>query len=90
MTCWLTKEHWEAAPGLVTEGCIVVSDHMLIMISILSVQVEPLEMLCAEAVYALSPWARDLKAEESLASDVHFQDIKFILNSVLPVISFGA
>ena len=44
MTCWLTKESMETALGLVTEGCIVVSDHMLI--SILSVWVEALE-ICA-------------------------------------------
>ena len=42
MTCWLTEEHLETALGLVTEGCIVVSDRM--MISILPILVEPLEM----------------------------------------------
>ena len=52
MTCWLTVEHRETALGLVIEVCIVVSDHMLI--SILSVLVEPLEMLCAEATNALA------------------------------------
>ena len=30
MTCWLTEGHWETALGLVTEGCIVVSDNVLI------------------------------------------------------------
>ena len=53
MTCWSAVEHWETALWLETEGCIVVSDHM--WISILSVSVEPLEMLCAEAGDALSP-----------------------------------
>ena len=48
--------------GLVTEACILVSDHMLI--SILSVLVEPFEMSCAEAVDALAPRAGDTKAED--------------------------
>ena len=43
--------------GLVTEGCIVVSDRMLI--SILSMLVESLEM-CPEAVDALAPRGREL------------------------------
>ena len=42
----------------------MVSDHMLI--SILSVSVQPLVM-CAEAVVALAPWARDLKPEDLLS-----------------------
>ena len=48
---------------LVTEGSIVASDCMLI--SIPSVSVEPLEMSCAEAEDAQSPWDGDLKAEGS-------------------------
>ena len=51
MTCWSTVECWETVLGLVTEGCIVVSDHMLF--SILTLSVEALEMLCAEAADAL-------------------------------------
>ena len=51
--------------GLLTEGCIVVSDCMLI--SILSTTVDLLEMLCAEAADALAPLARDLKAEDLLS-----------------------
>ena len=45
----------ETALGLVTEGCIVVPDHMLI--SILSMSVEALEMSCAGATDALAPRA---------------------------------
>ena len=66
MTCWLTEECTETALGLVTDHCIVVSDHMLI--SILSMLVEALEILCAEAAEALAPWAWDLKS----VSDVRF------------------
>ena len=53
MTCWSTEECPETALGLVTEGCIVVADRMLI--SILSMLVEPLDMSCAEAVDAMPP-----------------------------------
>ena len=52
--------------GIVTEGCIV--------IFIQSVLVEPLEMLCAEAVDALAPQAGDLKAED-LLSPLHLMCI---------------
>ena len=62
MTAWFTS--LQTALGLVTEGCIVVSDCMLI--SILSILVEPLEMLCAEAAHALAPHAGDLKPEDLL------------------------
>ena len=72
-TCWSTVEHWETAQGLVTEGCIVVSDCMLI--SIISVSVERLEMSCAEEGDALAP--------QPLVSEVCLQEIKFILNPVL-------
>ena len=65
MTCWSTKEYVEIALGHVTEDSIVVSDRTLI--SILSVSVEALEMLCAEAVEALAPWARDLKPDDLLS-----------------------
>ena len=51
--------------GHVTESCIVVSDCMLI--SILSLLVEPLEMLCAEAADALAPRAGDFKGEDLLS-----------------------
>ena len=61
MTCWSTKEHWETALGLATEGSIVVFDHILI--SKVSVLIEPLEMLRAEAV---APQTEDLKAEDVL------------------------
>ena len=59
------EEHSETALGLVTEGCIVVSDCMLI--SLLSVSVEALEMLCAEAAHALAPQAGDLMPENLLS-----------------------
>ena len=49
----------------VSEGCIVVSDCMLI--TLLSVSVEPLEMSCAEAVDAQSAWAVNLKPEDLLS-----------------------
>ena len=51
MTCWLTEELQESGLGLATEGCTVVSDCMLISIS---TSVEPLEILRAEAVDALT------------------------------------
>ena len=44
--------------GFVSEGCIVALDPMLI--SILSMSVEPLQMSCAEAADGLAPQARDL------------------------------
>ena len=52
----------------------MVSDRMLIFI--ISMLVEPLKMLCAEAADALAPRVKDLKAKdlrrfaESLVSDV--------------------
>ena len=76
MNLWLTEERPETMLGLATEGCIVVSDRMLI--SILSMLVEALEMSCAAAVDALAPQAGDLKpddlSDESLASNVHLQE----------------
>ena len=51
--------------GFITEGYIVLSDCMLI--SILSMLVEPLEMLCAETVDALADRAGNLKAEDLLS-----------------------
>ena len=53
MTCWLTEECTETALGLVTDHCIVVSDHMLI--SILSVLVEALEILKQQKHWLLGP-----------------------------------
>ena len=57
MTCWLIEEYWETALELLTEGCIMLADRMLI--SILFGLVEPLEILCAEAVDALAPLASE-------------------------------
>ena len=52
--------------------------------------VEPLEMLCAEAVDALPPRVGDLRPE-SLASDVPRQEVKFVLKTVcLSLISLEA
>ena len=64
MTCWLTDERLKTALGLITEGCIVVSD---MVISILSVSVKHLEMSCAEAADALAPQVRDLKPSDLLS-----------------------
>ena len=64
-TCWSTVECWETTLGLAIDGCSVMSDRMLI--SILSLSVEPLEMLCAEAAAALAPQAGDLKVEVNLS-----------------------
>ena len=69
-----------SSPFVPTEGCIVVSSRILI--SILSVSVEPLKMSRAEAVDALAPLWR---FAESLVSDVRLQEVKFILNPVLPL-----
>ena len=77
MTCWSTKEGLETALGLVTEGCIVMSDLMLI--SIISVLFEPLEMTCAEATNALASWAGNLKAED-LLSPLHLMCVFKKLN----------
>ena len=63
--------------------CCVVSDHMLI--SIPSVSVEPLEMSCAEAAFALVPRARDLKPEDLLSPFLLIyvlKKLKFVLNPV--------
>ena len=65
MTCWIAKEPAKTALGLATEGCIVVSDRMLI--SILFLSLELLEMLCAEAVDALASWTRVLKPDDLLS-----------------------
>ena len=65
MTCWLTEKHPETVLELVTEGCIVVFDRLLI--SKLSVSVEPLEVSCVEAADALAPRARDLNSEDLLS-----------------------
>ena len=65
MTRWLTEENWETVLGLVTEGCIVVSDCMVI--SILSMLVEPLEILWAEGADALSPRTGDLITDDLLS-----------------------
>ena len=64
MTWWSTVECLVTTLGLVTEGCSVVSDCMLI--SIQSVSVEPLEMSFAEVAGALAPQARDLKPVDLL------------------------
>ena len=77
MTCWSTFERWETTLELETDGCIVVSDGMLI--SIQSASVEPLEMLCAEAIDALAHCTRDLKPED-LLSPLHLMCVFKKLN----------
>ena len=74
MTCWSTKECPEAAVGVITvSGCNMVSvDCMLI--SIVSVSVKALEMLCAVA------------AEASVVSDVRPQEFKLVL---FPTLTFN-
>ena len=46
MTFWSTVDRWEIALGLVTKVCIVVSEHMLI--SVLSMSVELWEFLVSD------------------------------------------
>ena len=53
---------------------MVSADCMLI--STMSVSVEALEMLCAEAAQALAPQAWDLKPDNFLLSDVQLQQSK--------------
>ena len=65
MTCWSTVEFWELVLGLITEGCIVMSD--CILVSILYMLFEALEVLCAEATDALAPRVGDLKVEDLLS-----------------------
>ena len=60
----------------------MVSDHMLLII--LSVSVEPLEMLCAEAADALAPWAGDSCPLHLMCV---FKKLNF-LNPVLPICHF--
>ena len=57
-------------------------DRMLI--SILSVSVKALEMLCAVVAEALAPQACNLKADDlPLASDVQLQESKLVLYPIL-------
>ena len=65
MTCWSTVEHWETALGLVTEGCIVLSDRMLISICDL------LSVSCAKAADALTSQAGDPKPGDLLSPLMH-------------------
>ena len=60
MTCWSTEEGAKTALELITEGCILVSDRMLI--SILYMSVEALEMSDA-----LAAQAEDLKPDNLLS-----------------------
>ena len=57
-TCWSAAECWESTLGLAFD---VVSDYMLI--SLLSLSVEPLEM-CADALVALALLGGDLKPKD--------------------------
>ena len=70
MTSWSTVECWETALGLVTEGCILVSDlHTVLRV----------EVYCAEAEDAKAPWAGDLKAKD-LLSPLHLMYVFKKLN----------
>ena len=65
MACWSTDETWDPTLGLAMNGWDVVSQPMLI--SILSVSVDPCEMSWAEAALALAPHCEDLKPENLLS-----------------------
>ena len=59
-----------------------------LLIFILSLSVESLEM-CAESTVALGPLARGMKVEDlSLHPDMCLQDIKYVMNPVLPLCHF--
>ena len=67
MICWSTEERPETVLGLVTcGGCNVVSVDCK-LISILSVSVEVLEMLCAEVMETLAPLDCVLKPDDLLS-----------------------
>ena len=85
MACWLTDEGWDTTLVLAVlhmDGWCIVSEWMLVFI--LPVSVNPREILWAAA--ALAPLCGDLKAEESIPSDVNLQEVKFVLNPVLPLL----
>ena len=90
MTCWSTNESWDTTLALLLmTGWFVVSGWMLG--SILSVSVDPHEKSWAETALALAPLCGDLKPEELLrqfSSDVGPQEVKFVLNPVLPFCYF--
>ena len=61
------------------------------LISMLSMLIESLEMSGAEVAVALAPLARDLKPKDLLSlfpSDVCLQEVKFVLNKLLPLCHF--
>ena len=91
MVCRSTVEGWDTTLALAINGYCVVFDLMLI--SILSTSVVPLEILCAEAAVALAPWAGDLKAKD-LLSPLHlmcvFRNLIYLSPVRLSVISLGA
>ena len=65
MTCWFANDGWDTTLVLAVlqmPGWCVVSEWMLV--SILSVSVDPRGMLCADA--ALAPLCGDLKPEDLL------------------------
>ena len=66
MSCLSTDEGWDATLILVLQmdGWCVVSEQMLV--SILSVSVDPREMSLAEVALALAPLCGDLKTEDLL------------------------
>ena len=69
MTCLSTDEGWNTTLVLIVlpmDGWCVVSEWMLV--SILSVSVDPHEMSLVKAALALAPLCGDLKAEDLLSS----------------------
>ena len=67
MTCWLIAESWVTTQVLAVlqmDGWCVVSERMLV--SILSVSVDPREMSWDEAALKLAPLCGDLKPEDLL------------------------
>ena len=74
VTCCLTEECVEPVLGYVTEDHIVVSDRMLI-----SMSVEILEMLCCKTANSLASQAGDLNPD-NLLSPLHLMCIFKKLN----------
>ena len=84
MSCKSTTECWETAMGLVTNSSFVMSDCMLI--SILSMPVEP--VLRQWMHWLLRLETSGMQIYRVPESDVCLQEVKFILNPVLPLCHF--
>ena len=94
MTCWLTDEGLNTTLVLAMEmdGWCVVSERILV--SLLSVSVDPCEMSWAEAALALAPLCEDWMSDDLLRPFFLmwvFQKLKlFAIQFCLSVISVGA